>query len=351
MKNEQLYRIIEPHAPMGLKYFTFLNGQLPSIKAFKSAIGREALKKVLDSYFPDQSIEYIEHSLLDSDADFVMHFVHNQLLAVLKEGWVMEVSSKMIIMYHNDKVSASEIDALWQAVVAASDKDLERLEFFMIKRNAYQDFELVEFKIKKRDVTLKDHYNDDLTVIHGPLASFLEEKTSNGVVLFHGNPGTGKTSYIRHLISNVNRRFIYIPNNLFSHLMDPEFISFISSHPESIIILEDCEELLKSRIQQTSDTGLSNLLNLGDGLLGDALKLKIICTFNCELGKIDEAMLRKGRLAFRYSFEPLVLEKTNRLLAQLGHSHVAEAPMTLSDIFNFEHENNGGDPGRTVIGF
>ena len=83
MKNEQLYRIIEPHAPMGLKYFTFLNGQLPSIKAFKSAIGREALKKVLDSYFSDRTIDYIEHSLLDSDADFVMHFVHTQLLAVL----------------------------------------------------------------------------------------------------------------------------------------------------------------------------------------------------------------------------------------------------------------------------
>jgi hypothetical protein len=309
------------------------------------------LKKVLDSYFSDRTIDYIEHSLLDSDADFVMHFVHNQFLAVLRDGWVMEVSSKMIIMYHNEKVSVSEIDALWQAVVAASDKELERLEFFMIKRNAYQDFELVEFKIKKRDVSLEDHYNDDLTAIHGPLASFLEEKNSNGVVLFHGNPGTGKTSYIRHLISNVNRRFIYIPNNLFSHLMDPEFISFISSHPESIIILEDCEELLRSRIQQTNDTGLSNLLNLGDGLLGDALKLKIICTFNCELGKIDEAMLRKGRLAFRYSFEPLVLEKTNRLLGQLGHSHVVEVPMSLSDIFNFEHENNGGDPGRTVIGF
>jgi hypothetical protein len=351
MKHDQLYRIIEPHAPIGLKYFTFLNEQLPSIKAFKSAIGTEALKAVLDAHFPEHPIDYIEHSRLDSDADFVTHFVNIQLLAVLKEGWVMEVSSRMIIMYHNDKVSASEIEALWQAVVAATDKENERLEFFMIKRNTYHDFELVEFKIKKRGVSLEDHYNDDLGAIHAPLASFLEEKNSNGVVLFHGNPGTGKTSYIRHLISHVNRRFIYIPNSLFSHLMDPEFISFISSHPESIVILEDCEELLRSRIQQTNDTGLSNLLNLGDGLLGDALKLKIICTFNCELGKIDEAMLRKGRLAFRYSFEPLAIEKTNKLLSQLGHVHVAEAPMTLSDIFNFEHENNGGDQGRTVIGF
>ena len=216
MKNEQLYRIIEPHAPMGLKYFTFLNGQLPSIKAFKSAIGREALKKVLDSYFSDRTIDYIEHSLLDSDADFVMHFVHTQLLAVLKEGWVMEVSSRMIIMYHNDKVSASEIDALWQAVVAASDKELERLEFFMIKRNAYQDFELVEFKIKKRDVTLKDHYNDDLTAIHGPLASFLEEKTSNGVVLFHGNPGTGKTSYSPFNFECKSTIYLYSEQFIFS---------------------------------------------------------------------------------------------------------------------------------------
>jgi hypothetical protein len=351
MKHDQLYRIIEPHASIGLKYFTFLNGQLPSIKAFKSTIGTEALKTVLKAHFQEQSIEFIEHSRLDSDVEFVTHFVNMQLLAVLKAGWVMEMSSRMIIMYHNDQVSALEIEALWQAIIAAEDKQHERLEFFMIKRNAYHEFELVEFKIKKRGVSLEDHYNDDLIEIHDPLASFLEEKNSNGVVLFHGNPGTGKTSYIRHLISHVNRRFIYIPNNLFSHLMDPEFISFISSHPESIVILEDCEELLRSRIQQTNDTGLSNLLNLGDGLLGDALKLKIICTFNCELGKIDEAMLRKGRLAFRYSFEPLAIDKTNQLLSELGHSYVAEAPMTLSDIFNIEHENNGGEQGRTVIGF
>ena len=58
MKQEQLYRIIEPHAPIGLKYFTFLNSQLPSIKGFKSVIGTQALKKVLDLFFPDQILGF-----------------------------------------------------------------------------------------------------------------------------------------------------------------------------------------------------------------------------------------------------------------------------------------------------
>ena len=89
MKHDQLYRIIEPHASIGLKYFTFLNGQLPSIKAFKSTIGTEAFKTVLKAHFQEQSIEYIEHSRLDSDVEFVTHFVNMQLLAVLKAWLVM----------------------------------------------------------------------------------------------------------------------------------------------------------------------------------------------------------------------------------------------------------------------
>jgi ATP-dependent 26S proteasome regulatory subunit len=170
-------------------------------------------------------------------------------------------------------------------------------------------------------------------------------------VLFHGVPGSGKTSYIRHLIASCKTRFIYIPNNLFSHLSDPDFIAFISSFTESTIILEDCEELLRSRLQQTADTGIANLLNLGDGLLGDALKLKIICTFNCEISRIDEALLRKGRLAFRYEFGPLELEKTKRLLSTLGIDAQATEPMTLADIFNFNQNNQNDKSKRQSIGF
>ena len=104
-------------------------------------------------------------------------------------------------------------------------------------------------------------------------------------------------------------------------------------------------------MQQTTDVGLSNLLNLGDGLLGDALKLKIICTFNCELSKIDDAILRKGRLAFRYEFGPLNTEKANRLFSILEKNTTTEQPLTLAELFNFDYENQVSNLSRKSIGF
>jgi Cdc6-like AAA superfamily ATPase len=54
---------------------------------------------------------------------------------------------------------------------------------------------------------------------------------TQGVVLFHGKPGTGKTFYIRHLLramASANKKVIYMPPNMVDHLVDPAFMTFLS---------------------------------------------------------------------------------------------------------------------------
>ncbi len=98
--------------------------------------------------------------------------------------------------------------------------------------------------------------------------------------------------------------------------------------------MEDCEDLIKPRgSTQLSNDALVNLLNLGDGLLADALNIKIICTFNADVRKIDPALVRKGRLAVEYEFRPLEVEKARKLAQKLGISADITRPMTLADIF------------------
>ena len=82
-----------------------------------------------------------------------------------------------------------------------------------------------------------------------------------------------------------------------------------------------------------------------DGLLANALKTKFICTFNTGLDKIDEALLRKGRLKLKYEFEKLDLEKTKALCPE------AKEPMTLADIYNIDRENDFSRKIKTKIGF
>ena len=58
---------------------------------------------------------------------------------------------------------------------------------------------------------------------------------------------------------------------------------------------------------------LSNLLNLADGFLGDALQLHVIATVNCPLDRIDPALLRPGRLMASHDFARLTAQEAQAL--------------------------------------
>jgi ATP-dependent 26S proteasome regulatory subunit len=94
---------------------------------------------------------------------------------------------------------------------------------------------------------------------------------------------------------------------------------------------------------------VSTLLQLTDGLFSDFLNIKIICTFNTNLDRIDKALLRKGRMIAKYNFTPLSPEKTAALAKKLGHEHVSGS-MTLADIFSYDHQAFN-KPTKRSIGF
>ena len=115
---------------------------------------------------------------------------------------------------------------------------------------------------------------------------------------------------------------------------NPEITSLIISNPNSIIIIEDAEELIVSR-EKDSNPAISMLLNLTDGLLGYCLGMNFICTFNTQLGNIDNALLRKGRLTTLYEFKALTVDKTNQLLKKIQDERApSRTPLTLAEIYN-----------------
>jgi SpoVK/Ycf46/Vps4 family AAA+-type ATPase len=213
------------------------------------------------------------------------------------------------------------------------------------------NFELADFDVKQFDVDIETHYNDDFIDSHNIISSSLKSKNNNGIILLHGKYGTGKTYYLRHLINNVDRKFIYFPLNMIGTINSPEFLPFLSEQPNSVLILEDCESLLVHRDSGSSNaSALSNLLNLGDGLLSDALSVNVICTFNAGIKKIDDAILRKGRLIARYEFKELELQKAQKLAQQIGKNVNIDHPMTVSDIYNIDEKNFENTKSK-AIGF
>lgn len=56
-------------------------------------------------------------------------------------------------------------------------------------------------KISRNRLNIDDNYNDDFKEVHQIILKRLSKKNDKGLILLHGTPGTGKTSYIRYLIS------------------------------------------------------------------------------------------------------------------------------------------------------
>lgn len=159
-----------------------------------------------------------------------------------------------------------------------------------------------------------------------------------GLIFLPGDAGTGKTTLIRWLTTEVtDRQFMYLPHSQLGSLQSMGSLEgMISTLKNAVLILEDAEGLFKSR-DGKSENGLSStLLNLTDGLLGEMINCKVIVTQNT-IGDIDPAFLRSGRLLFKHEFKALPAAQAVEVAKKLGKNEdiivsITE-PMVLSDIF------------------
>jgi ATP-dependent 26S proteasome regulatory subunit len=202
------------------------------------------------------------------------------------------------------------------------------------------------FEIKDLNLNYGQGFED----FHDELMDRFENE-NKGLVLFHGEPGTGKTYYIRHLLrsmANKNKIVIYMPPNMVDYMVEPAFMSFISQEVQQfseddnfcVLLIEDAEPLLASRSSDTRIQGVSNLLNMTDGLLNDMLNIQIICTFNVKVSKLDKALLRPGRLLARKEFKALPELEANILASRLGIKHHFTAASTLAEIYAMVKSKN-----------
>ena len=214
-----------------------------------------------------------------------------------------------------------------------------------------QGLKSIPIKIKKPKLNIATHYNDDMAQIHESIVKKLRQKVANGLFLFYGNPGTGKSTYIKYLIHALNKDVIFMSPKLAGSLDSPELMSFLINSKNAIIVVEDAEELITSRAGGRNSS-ISTLLNLTDGLLVECLNIQIIATFNTQIVDIDKALLRKGRLQALYEFKELSIPKSNALLQQLGiNDYRTSKAMTLAEIHNFKETDHTHMKERVQIGF
>jgi hypothetical protein len=72
-----------------------------------------------------------------------------------------------------------------------------------------------------------------------------------------------------------------------------------------LLLLEDCDELIRGEAKATSGQALSRLLNLTDGLLGQGRDVLVAITTNENLASLHPAVIRPGRCLAQIEVGPL----------------------------------------------
>ena len=76
-----------------------------------------------------------------------------------------------------------------------------------------------------------------------------------------------------------------------------------------------------------------NLLNIGDGFLGEHLKLHVIATTNAPVRQLDPALLRPGRLMGSREFRRLTRPEAQRLAEAKGLKILDQPDYSLGEIY------------------
>ena len=149
------------------------------------------------------------------------------------------------------------------------------------------------------------------------LAQNFMDSTANVLVLY-GDPGTGKTTFIKRMLQGVGfegNRSINVVDTP-AVMQSPELVNNIyTSKHKDIFIFEDVDRHLYSR-EEGNDI-MAGLLNAAEGLASPDVKI-IISTNIKNLNDIDSALIRPGRCFKTIEFLKLQKEEQINVRTFLG---------------------------------
>jgi hypothetical protein len=100
-----------------------------------------------------------------------------------------------------------------------------------------------------------------------------------------------------------------------------------------LLVLEDTGELLSADAKERTGQGLSRLLNVVDGIIGQGLRVLVLVTTNEPLRSLHPAVGRPGRCAAQVEFAPFSADEAETWLAERGLPIERPVPRTLAALF------------------
>jgi hypothetical protein len=154
---------------------------------------------------------------------------------------------------------------------------------------------------------IERNYTREAAGAIGRLHAVTPDRLRGRLVVVHGPPGTGKTTALL-TIARAWREWCSV-----EYVLDPEALLGTPGYlmhvalrddddddtdgrgPWRLLVLEDCDELIRADAKAGTGQSLARLLNLTDGVVGRGLRTLVCITTNEDVGRLHPAVTRPGR--------------------------------------------------------
>ncbi len=208
---------------------------------------------------------------------------------------------------------------------------------------------------------IRENYSEGVLANYDRIVETLQAEVPPGRInILSGPAGSGKSFIIRGLLEEITDvKFAIIQANTIAHLVDPgtlpAIVNFKSDGMPIVFVIEDADECLATR-DAGNMASVSAVLNMGDGLIGSMLDIRIIATTNQAITDLDPAIRRPGRLSTICEVGPLTHSEASKIYHRLTDGKAFpgnKKEFTIAEIYQMATDS-GWRPAvkeRKTVGF